>query len=86
MNFLNFYYNNIEKKQYFFNIGDSVTITYKLKDDKNLIIYHFNGVIIKKKNKGLLSSITVKKICINNINVFYTFFIFSPIICDIIKH
>ncbi len=66
-----------------FCIGNSISVTYQLYNDS--VICSFEGIIVKIRNKGVSSTITVKKVC-TNVNVLCTFFVYSPLIKKIDFH
>tara|TARA_Y100000817_G_scaffold126443_1_gene99171 strand:- start:111 stop:461 length:351 start_codon:yes stop_codon:yes gene_type:complete len=58
--------NKIDSKQIknntSFSSGDTVIVSVKVKEGKRERIQQFEGVVISKKNKGISSSFTVRKI------------------------
>ena len=61
-----------------FCVGDFISIIYQLHVNKD-INCTFDGVVMKVKNRGIASTITVQKVC-TTIKVVCVFFIFSPLI------
>nr|YP_009392971.1 ribosomal protein L19 [Caloglossa intermedia]ARW61533.1 ribosomal protein L19 [Caloglossa intermedia] len=79
--------NNIENK--FINpnipkisIGDNIKIKLQIKEGNKNRIQTSEGIVISKKNTGINTSITIRKI-IQNIGVEKIYLIHSPLIVDI---
>jgi len=71
------------KKTYNFNPGDTVAVEVKIKEGERERLQTFEGVVIAKKNRGLNSSFTVRKIS-HGEGVERTFQTYSSIIANII--
>ena len=62
--------------------GDTVTVQVKVKEGQRERLQGFEGVVIAKKNRGLNSSFTVRKISYGE-GVERVFQTYSPLIADI---
>lgn len=62
-----------------FKAGDTITVSYKIKEGDKERIQQFNGVVIQRKNEAATSSFTVRKIS-NGIGVERIFPLASPFI------
>jgi large subunit ribosomal protein L19 len=65
-----------------FNVGDTIAVKIKIVDGASERITTFQGICIKKRAKGLLSSCVVRKLSAG-IGVERTIFISSPLIVEI---
>jgi large subunit ribosomal protein L19 len=61
-----------------FNSGDTVRVHAKVVEGNRERIQVFEGVVIRKRNKGLSSNFTVRKIAAGQIGVERTFPLHSP--------
>ena len=66
-----------------FRAGDTITVSYKIKEGDKERIQQFNGVVIQRKNERATASFTVRKIS-NGIGVERIFPIASPFIEKIV--
>lgn len=62
-----------------FKAGDTITVSYKIKEGEKERIQQFNGVVIQRKNEKATASFTVRKIS-NGVGVERIFPIASPFI------
>jgi large subunit ribosomal protein L19 len=62
-----------------FNPGDTVVVGVKVKEGKRERVQRFEGVVIAKKNRGVNSAFTVRKIS-HGVGVERVFQTYSPII------
>lgn len=77
------------KKEYpNFKSGDTISVSYKIKEGNKERIQIFKGVVIQRKGSGITETFTVRKMSSNNIGVERIFPIQSPFIdgIDINKH
>lgn len=65
-----------------FNPGDTVIVQVKVKEGTRERLQAFEGVVIAKRNRGLNSAFTVRKIS-HNVGVERVFQTYSPIIASI---
>lgn len=72
----------MQKKIPEFNPGDTVTVQVKVKEGSRERLQAFEGVVIAKKNRGLNSAFTVRKIS-HNVGVERVFQTYSPVIDSI---
>ena len=68
-----------EAKHPDFKAGDTITVSYKIKEGEKERIQQFNGVVIQRKNEKATASFTVRKIS-NGVGVERIFPIASPFI------
>ena len=71
-----------EKKYPEFKAGDTVTVTYKIKEENKERLQKFRGVVIQRKGAGTTQTFTVRKIS-NGIGVERIFPLYSPFISEI---
>jgi large subunit ribosomal protein L19 len=62
-----------------FKAGDTITVSYKIKEGDKERIQQFNGVVIQRKNEATTASFTVRKIS-NGVGVERIFPLASPFI------
>ncbi len=79
--------NELEKEQInreipHFSPGDTVVVQVKVKEGSRERLQAFEGVVLGKRNRGLNSSFTVRKIS-SGIGVERTFQVYSPLIDSI---
>lgn len=72
----------MSKKVPDFNPGDTVIVQVKVKEGQRERLQAFEGVVIAKKNRGLNSSFTVRKVSYGE-GVERVFQTYSPIVADI---
>lgn len=65
-----------------FNPGDTVVVQVKVKEGTRERLQAFEGVVIAKKNRGLNSAFTVRKIS-HNVGVERVFQTYSPLVASI---
>ncbi|HCA90002.1 MAG: 50S ribosomal protein L19 [Legionellaceae bacterium] len=65
-----------------FNPGDTVLVQVKVKEGTRERLQAFEGVVIAKRNRGLNSSFTVRKIS-HNVGVERVFQTYSPIVASV---
>ena len=66
-----------------FKAGDTITITYKIKEGAKERLQKFNGVVLQRKGHGPTATFTVRKIS-NNIGVERIFPVSSPFIDNVV--
>ena len=71
-----------ERKYPDFKAGDTVTVTYKIKEENKERLQKFRGVVIQRKGAGTTQTFTVRKIS-NGIGVERIFPLYSPFISEI---
>ena len=71
-----------EKKYPEFKAGDTVTVTYRIKEENKERLQKFRGVVIQRKGAGTTQTFTVRKIS-NGIGVERIFPLYSPFISEI---
>lgn len=73
----------VEKKDYpKFKAGDTITVTYKIKEGDKERLQNFRGVVIQRKGEGDTQTFTVRKIS-SGIGVERIFPLYSPFIDNI---
>lgn len=65
-----------------FTAGDTITVTYKIKEGNKERLQNFTGVVLQRKGSGPTATFTVRKIS-SNIGVERIFPVSSPFIEDI---
>ena len=65
-----------------FKAGDTVTVTYKIKEENKERLQKYRGVVIQRRGAGTTETFTVRKIS-NGIGVERIFPVFSPFIDSI---
>jgi len=65
-----------------FKAGDTVTVTYKIKEENKERFQKFRGIVIQKRGEGTTKTFTVRKIS-NGVGVERIFPLSSPLIEDI---
>jgi large subunit ribosomal protein L19 len=81
---LNFVDGFTEKRDFpKFSAGDTITVTYKIKEGNKERLQNFQGVVLQKRGSGTTETFTVRKIS-NNIGVERIFPISSPFIEKIV--
>ncbi|MCB0476665.1 MAG: 50S ribosomal protein L19 [Crocinitomicaceae bacterium] len=65
-----------------FGAGDTITVTYKIKEGDKERLQSFQGVVIQRKGTGATETFTIRKIS-NNIGVERIFPIASPFLQEI---
>ncbi|HIZ87824.1 MAG TPA: 50S ribosomal protein L19 [Candidatus Coprenecus pullistercoris] len=71
-----------EKKYPDFKAGDTITVTYKIKEENKERLQKFRGVVIQRKGAGTTQTFTIRKIS-NGIGVERIFPLNSPFITEI---
>ncbi len=66
-----------------FKAGDSITVSYKIKEGDKERVQQFAGVVLQRKGNGLVRSFTVRKIS-NGVGVERIFPLYSPFIDKIV--
>jgi large subunit ribosomal protein L19 len=66
-----------------FNPGDTVVVQVKVKEGTRERLQAFEGIVIAKRNRGLNSAFTVRKIS-HNVGVERVFQTYSPVVANII--
>ncbi|HKM12344.1 MAG TPA: 50S ribosomal protein L19 [Bacteroidales bacterium] len=65
-----------------FKAGDTVTVTYKIREENKERFQKFRGIVIQKRGEGATKTFTVRKIS-NGVGVERIFPLSSPLIEDI---
>ena len=65
-----------------FKAGDTVTVTYKIREENKERFQKFRGIVIQKRGEGTTKTFTVRKIS-NGVGVERIFPLSSPLIEDI---
>ena len=73
-----------EKKEYpAFKAGDTITVTYKIKEGDKERLQKFRGVVIQRRGQGTTETFTIRKVS-NGVGVERIFPIASPFIESIV--
>ncbi len=65
-----------------FKAGDTITVTYKIKEENKERLQKFRGVVIQRRGAGVTQTFTVRKMS-NGVGVERIFPLNSPFIADI---
>lgn len=65
-----------------FKAGDTITVTYKIKEENKERLQKFRGIVIQRRGTGTTQTFTVRKIS-NGVGVERIFPVFSPFIDSI---
>ena len=65
-----------------FKAGDTITVTYRIKEENKERLQKFRGVVIQRKGSGVSQTFTVRKIS-NGVGVERIFPLYSPFISEI---
>ncbi len=65
-----------------FNAGDTITVTYKIKEENKERLQKFRGVVIQKRGSGTTKTFTIRKMS-NGVGVERIFPLYSPFIENI---
>lgn len=65
-----------------FKAGDTVTVTYRIKEENKERLQKFRGVVIQRRGQGTTQTFTVRKIS-NGVGVERIFPLYSPFISEI---
>lgn len=63
-----------------FKAGDTVTVSYRIKEGDKTRIQKYTGTVIQRKGTGLGETFTVRKVSANSISVERVFPLHSPLI------
>ena len=63
-----------------FNVGDTIKVFFKIQEGNKFRIQAFEGVVIKKKGRGIRETFTVRRISSGNMAVERIFPVNSPLI------
>jgi large subunit ribosomal protein L19 len=66
-----------------FKIGDTIEVSYKIKEGAKVRVQNFQGVVIQRRGAGMGATFTVRKASGNNVFVERVFPIHSPLISEI---
>jgi len=70
-------------KEVSFNVGDTIVVSFKIREGNKTRIQSFQGVVIQRSGAGLGATFTVRKASGNNVYVERVFPVHSPLINDI---
>ena len=73
---------DLEKEMPEFNPGDDLKVTFKVVDGASERMQIFEGVCISKRNRGLHSSFTVRKVS-HGESILSQFFVYSPAVISV---
>ena len=65
-----------------FKAGDTVTVTYRIKEENKERLQKFRGVILQRRGSGVSQTFTIRKVS-NGVGVERIFPLYSPFIADI---
>ena len=65
-----------------FNAGDTITVTYKIKEENKERLQKFRGAVIQKRGSGTTKTFTIRKMS-NGVGVERIFPLYSPFIENI---
>lgn len=81
---LMFIENQVEQKQLpDFKAGDTITVTYKIREGNKERLQNFQGVVLQRKGSGPSATFTVRKIS-NNVGVERIFPVSTPFIEQVV--
>lgn len=81
---LMFVENQVEQKQLpNFKAGDTITVTYKIREGNKERLQNFQGVVLQRKGSGPAATFTVRKIS-NNVGVERIFPVSTPFIDEVV--
>jgi len=81
---LMFVENQVEQKQLpDFKAGDTITVTYKIREGNKERLQNFQGVVLQRKGSGPAATFTVRKIS-NNVGVERIFPVSTPFIDEVV--
>lgn len=81
---LMFIENQVEQKQLpDFKAGDTITVTYKIKEGNKERLQNYQGVVLQRKGSGPAATFTVRKIS-NNVGVERIFPVSTPFIEEVV--
>ena len=66
------------KKRFNFNVGDTITVFYKIKEGDKERVQPYTGIVIAEKGSGVSRTFTVRRISVGNIGVERIFPYYSP--------
>lgn len=66
-----------------FKAGDTITVTYKIKEGDKERLQKFRGVVIQRRGSGVTETFTIRKVS-NGVGVERIFPLFSPFIDSIV--
>lgn len=66
-----------------FNVGDSISVSFKIHEGDKTRVQNIQGTVIQKKGSGLGATFTVRKASGNNVFVERVFPLHSPLISSI---
>ena len=76
-------FRSVIKEMPAFKAGDTVTVTYKIREGAKERLQKYQGVVLQRKGQGATETFTVRKIS-NNIGVERIFPVASPFIEEIV--
>ena len=70
-----------------FKAGDTITVTYKIKEENKERLQKFRGVVIQRRGAGRTQTFTIRKIS-NGVGVEKTWPLHSPVVAkvEVIRH
>jgi len=66
-----------------FNVGDTIAVSFKIREGNKTRIQSFQGVVIQRSGSGMGATFTVRKASGNNVYVERVFPVHSPLITEI---